>query len=287
MTVRFIERFESADTSLSYTLPTARYEWTPGQSLRNAYSYGVGASYAYDHYGYASAPMGLSRETIRTWAIGATVGALEAEIDDARATCWRIGLGKLWLLNSDATYRWAWARLAGMPAFEIRPGVAATVHTPMVFEFERISPWFDETATTGSQTIDTLAESVTINNPGNIPVFDITFRFRNSGGAIHPRMVNTTTGYSFIHTRDMVGVNDEIRVATGTRAVEFSPDDGATYLNDYSRFGRGEAQPGIMKLDPGNNAIRMWTGQQHGLPWLASSPTPNYPLEWSLFGAYA
>lgn len=276
MTMRHIERFESVDTSLTYSFPLNAYEWAPGQPLRTAYSYGVGASFAYDHHGYASAPLGMSKETIRAFAVGTSLATLEAEIDDARATCWRIGLGKLWMLNSDASYRWAWGRLVSMPSFEIRPGVAASFHSPMVWEFERNSPWFDTTATTASAAVSVNYEAFTITNPGNIEVrtgFVLTLTATGAAGFSNVIITNVTNDQEIRWNGSARWASAVLRIDNSDLSITLLPDPGlviggsdsyvgeggvggpGVYADAYALASLGGRQSGFITLAPGDNDI--------------------------------
>lgn len=277
MTLRYISKFESNDTLISYQFPLGLYQWETSQRLRVPLSTGIAADYAHDHIGYAVSPQDPSRERIRCIAKETTSALLEAEIDEARAECYRIGLGKLYRVDADATLRWAWARLENMPSFTREGG--QSVHIPLIFDFVRISPWHPETATTGTQTVNETPEAFTINNPGNLPVYAMVFRLRSNGSnaCTNPAITNTTNGLTISTTRDLTAADHELKIDTGRRTVEYSTDDGASYANDYSLFTVGADQGGTwMRLEPGDNAMSVTDGG-----------TANYSFEWEFYANLA
>lgn len=277
MTLRYISKFESNDTLISYTFPLGLYEWESAQPLRVPLSVGVGADFAHDHIGRAPSPQDPARERIRCIGVESSAANMEAEIDEARAECYRIGLGKLWRIDDNGTLRWAWARLAAMPVFT-RRGFQVR-HMPVAFDFIRISAWHPATATTGSQTVNESPEAFTINNPGNLPVYAMVFRLRSNGSnaCTNPAISNTTNGLSMSSSRDLTAADHELKIDTGRRTVEYSTNDGSSYANDYSNFSLGSTQGGVwMRLEPGDNTFSVTDGG-----------TANYSFEWEFYANYA
>lgn len=278
MTLRYVEKFTNIAGTISYEFPLGLYEWETSQVLRTATGQAIGADYAHDHHGYAPSPFAPSRERIRVTAFEITTALLEAAMDEARAECYRIGLGYLYRLDSDgSTRRRALARLGSMPGFTRQVG--QSVHIPLIFDFLRVGPWMSATSVTGSQKVDANPETFNITNDGNLPCDAIVFRFRSdgTGPTTDLSLTNTTNGMSFSTTRDLSHADHELRVNTETWAVEYSANDGSSYANDYSLFSTGAAQVGIMRLEPGVNAMSA----------AVASGTPDYTLEWEFTPRWA
>jgi hypothetical protein len=283
MSTRTITKFENIAASISYTFPLHLYEAQEEQQLRTSFSVGVGANYAHDHLGYAAAPKSPGIISIRALAKESSQANLEAEIDEARGECYRIGLGYLYRVDADgSTTRRCLARVSAMPGMTINVNSQFGI-SPMVFQFEKLSDWMADTATTGSQTIDAGNESVTVNNPGNLPVYASIWRLRNNGTtrAEHPVLFNSTTGQYAAFNRAMNIADHELYLATGTRLVQFSDNNGSSYANDYANFA-GD----FLRLDPGNNTIKVCCGRPHVLPWLNTIRIPAFSLEWSFYPNY-
>lgn len=277
MTLRYVEKFTNITGTISYEFPLRMYEWETSQPLRTAIGQAIGADYGHDHHGYAPAPFSPSRERIRVTAVTSTAALLEAALDEARAECYRIGLGYLYRLDSDgSTRRRALARLASTPGFTRTIG--QFVHMPLIFDFLRVGPWEATTATTGSQKVAATPEAFTISNPGNLPCDAILFRFRSdsAGPTTDLSLTNSTNGMSFSTTRDLSHADHELRVNTETWAVEYSANDGGSYSNDYNVFSIGATQVGIMRLEPGDNSMSA----------AVASGTPDYTLVWSFNARY-
>lgn len=277
MPTRYIEKIENIAATISYLFPLKAYEWTSEQSFRTAYAAVAGADYAHDFHGYLSAPKDVARERIRAIAVESSAANLEAEIDEMRSELQRIGLGKAYTLESDGTTRrWAYARPASLP--NLMRGVGQTLHMPTGFDMLRFSDWFAAAASTGTQSVTASPTDFTIANNGNIPAKFMVFRLRAgaSGGITNPSILNQTNNYSIATTRDSASLNDEIRINTETKTVEYSTDDGVSYADDYALVTLGGTQVGFFLLDPGNNSIRITCGG-----------TPNFSFEWSFFAPFA
>lgn len=281
--VRFIEKFEDLTGTISYSFPTALYECQEEQPLRTAFTSGVGADYAHDHHGYGRPPLGVGRINVRAMAKESSPTNLSAEHDEARSECYRIGKGYLYRLDADgSTRRRCLARLDAMPSITINNSNQFGI-SPLIFSFVKLSDWQATTATTGSQTIDTPLESVTVANGGNIAVTDVVWRLRNNGStrAELPVLFNQTTGQYAAFLRPMGAADDELYLDSGARLVQWSTNNGAAYANDYSNFA-GD----FFRLDPGNNTLIVMCGRSVPLPWLSSIGTPNFTLEWSFYARY-
>jgi hypothetical protein len=96
-----------------------------------------------------------------------------------------------------------------------------------------------------------------VTNAGNVPAKLVLVRFRSSGsaGLHHPVLLNNTNGYTFSSTRDGTTANSELKVDSNDLSVKYSNDDGASYVDDFSRFTLGPNQANFMQLEPGANAM--------------------------------
>lgn len=283
MTMRRPLKFEDVAGAISYTFSTKSLEMQEEIQLRVAFTSGVGADYSHDHHGYGIPPKGNRLINVRAMLVESTPSALADEMDEARAECYRIGLGYLYRIEADgSTQRRCLARVNAIPSITInnlnRFGAA-----PIAIQFVALSDWMATVATTGSQTIDTPLESVTVNNPGNMPVTDIVWRLRNNGltRAVRPTLFNATTGQYAAFLRTMGAANDELYLDSGSRLVRWSENDGSSYTNDYSNFAGS-----FFRLDPGNNTVRVLCGRTHIVPVLRPVSTPNFGLEWSFYARY-
>lgn len=282
MTVRYPSRFVSTDATMTYEFSLNQMEAQFEQAMRTPMSVGVGSDFAHDHLGYGLAPRDVGSIRIRTISVETSEANLESEIDEARSECFRIGKGWLYRVNQDASEQRCLARLRGMPSWT-RAGYQS-VHMPLIFDFVQLSDWQSTSATTGSQVIDTPNESVTITNAGNLPVYDITFRLRNTGTtrATSPILFNTTTGQRLVFLRSMNVADHELYYATGSRLAQFSDNNGASYSNDYSNFAGTD-----FRLNPGNNVIKVCCGRPHILPWLNTIGDPDFTLEWEFTASFS
>ncbi len=281
---RQIDKFTSLDGTISYTFLTNRAEHQIEQGYRLPTSVGVGANYAHDHLGNGVSPKDPRRITVRALITAATATALETAVDEATTKIERIGKGWLYRLDVDGTtYRRCLARPLSAPSVTFN-GDFQFGMMPTSFGFLGLSDWQATTATTGSQTIDTANESVTINNTGNINCYAVTFRLRNNGTtrATSPVIFNTTTGQRAVFLRSMNVADHELYYETSARLVQFSDNNGAAYANDYSNFAGTD-----FYLKPGNNVLKVCCGRPHVLPWLNTIRIPNFDLEWSFYPSFA
>lgn len=274
---RYVYRFASHDDSLFYDFPRYEYEWETDQEYRlNKYQL-VGADYEHDSLGFAPAPLNNSRESIRALYLPTDWLDFDAQLDDARGTCARIGIGKLYTVDSIANQRWAWARLVSMPRVTVESSRGLT--QPLIFEFDRQSDWYDLSFFQGAVALDATPKTFTITNPGNSIARNLIIRLRSNSatGFTNPILRNLTVGslYEIASSRDAVSANSEIRIITEQYRVEFSDTDGVSYVNDYDKVTQPNTQVGLMALAPGvNNMEYVNTG------------TPNATLEYSFLPAY-
>lgn len=270
MVLRHPSKFESADTSISYSFSLHGYEWQSEQSFRTALATVAGADYAHDYHGYSESPKGPGRERLRTILVESSTANLEAEIDEARSECARIGKGKLYLLESDASLRWAWARLNALPSMTI--GVDNVRHAFMVFDFLRLSNWHGATAYDEEFPVNESPETFNVVNPGNAAVYDAVIRVRANGtNAVTWPLVftNTTNSYAFTLDRnDFTTADEEERVDCGAEVVEYSSNNGSSYASDPSAITLPSGQVRFMRFEPGTNAISVTT-----------AGTPDYDID--------
>lgn len=283
---RHIEKFESFSGAISYTFPLNSYEWESSQGIRTPMSIGVGANYPYDHLGVGMAPVNAGSEHLRFILTGGTAASRQTALTDLRSKLRRIGRGWLYLVEADGTTRYrAHARLqGGLPEYQITGRFRAN-NIPITLDFQRLSDWQATTPTTGSQLIDTPFESVTVSNPGDLPVYAVTWRLRNTSAAlsIRPMIHNITTGQYAAFARSMSAAPQELYLNSGSREVKWSESDGVGYTNIYSLFG-GE----FFRLDPGNNTLRLVAGRAaHPLWFERLIADPDFTLEWSFYPNYS
>lgn len=249
---RYAEKFTSSDGStLSYSFPLNLYEWDAGaQGLEVPVSALAGASYDYNQLASSVSPKRNAVESVRFLKYSSTVANMASELDNARSKCQRIGLGKLWTLDSGGTRRWAWARLASMPSWT----VTDPFQIPVSVSFLRFSDWYSDTAFTDASNPYSIAASpttFTVNNAGDARVFNAILTLK--GTFTNPMITNTTNGYRLQSTRDGAASSDWLRFDAGKNRVEFSSDGGANYAGDLVNFVRKAGQVQLMVLEPGDN----------------------------------
>lgn len=274
--MRYLEKFEDRTGATSYVFPNKMYEWDSAQSLRTPLSPVVGASYSYDHFGYARAPKDNANESVRFFDVQASVAALETDLDSLRSKMYEAGRGKLWTLASDGTRRWAWARITAMPSINIITGMFR--HVPVSLTFERMSDWYSETLTSAnSGVIAATPTTFSIVNAGNAAVKNAIILLKSQGatGFTNPVLLNQTNGYQVSTTRDGVSATDILKIDAGAMAVQYSTNNGAAYADDYALATLGAQQVGLMQLEPGSNQFRYSDGA-----------TPNLIISWTFYPAY-
>lgn len=293
-TIRYVEKFENIAGTISYTFPLNGYEAEIAQPFRTPLSIGVGADYAHDHLGYGLAPRDPGRIRIRALAVESSEANLEAEIDEARAECYRIGLGYLYRLDSDgSTRRRCLARIASMPT--ITRAVGQFVHMPIIFDFIQLSDWFATSATTGTEAgVTANSKAVTIANGGNLPVrsglvFTLTANAAAGWGPI--TIENTTTGQALVTTRVAETDGATLVIGNPDYAVEYNSGRSSLVVGQSGRYvgkavvGNHAARndyalitlsDGFLYLEPGNNSFV-----------ITMAGSPNYDFDYSFYAAYA
>lgn len=275
--LRYAEKFESVDTLLSYTFPGDNLEYQASQDYRASLANVIGADYAHDHLSAVPWTKDVGEEAVRFEIWKTTAAEADTEFDSFVGTCRRIGTGKLYALDQAGARRWCYAKLRGRPSYIVT--VDQYVNMPVEATFIRLSDWFDETATTGSQSLSASPTTFSITNPGNARVrIGLVFRLRANatGGFTDPTLENITTGESVTSSRDAASANSELRITPERMAVEYSNDNGSTYADDYTLVTLGATQATLIELEPGVNQMR----------YTQASGTPNAVLEYSFYAAY-
>lgn len=257
---RYLEKFVHSTGAPALVFPTLEYEWQTSGGLLAVRSTGSMQSYATDHLHSAIAPRTLASEETRFIAGEDTAALTDTQIDLVKSTCLRIGRGKLWTLGADGTRRWAWARLRDMP--DLRLSREHQITRPVVIAFDRFSDWFAEALTSVVEVVTATGQQWTVANPGNIPATLMTIRLRanTAGGIVDPNVQNLTNGFILSSLRDSQSSNSEIRLNTEIPSIEYSNDDGGSYVGDFANYVMPAAQGALtMRLEPGNNTVR-YTG---------------------------
>lgn len=278
MAIRYIEKFESVSGGLSYTFPLGKYEWESKADLTVPTMRLTGADYAHDFLAYGIAPRQPGMETVRGLIAAATSALAEAERDNMASKLLLAGRGKLYVLNDDATRRWAWARLMVMPDLRVDQRRSLSGILPFIATFMRLSDWFSTSITTVTETVTATAETWTVNNPGNLPAKLVTVRLRSNSatGFTDPLITNERNGYIFGSSRDAASVDSELRLRTEEGTVDFSSTDGASYSDDFNNYTIPSGHAILaFQLEPGDNTIR-YTGV-----------TPNVDVEISFYAPWA
>lgn len=259
MAMRYAEKFENISGSISYVFLLNKYEWDSSQQLNTPVSSVIGADFQHDSLGTAPGLLIDAQEVIRCMPVLATPALAEAERDNMVAKLWRIGRGKLYVLNSDGSRYWAYGRIANMTNITVIVGMQR--HFAAVATFRRSSLWMDTAQTAPSATvISSSPTTFTVNNTGNYPVKNAIIRLRSNSGSgwASPILVeNLTTNESFSIANAAGGANDEIKIDCGAMTVLKSTDDGATYPTNLWPSTTLGAQSGLMTYDVGNNSIRV------------------------------
>lgn len=288
--MRRLLKFENLAGTISYTFSTKLLESQEEVGLRTAFSAGVGADFSHDHHGYGAAPKGNRLINVRAMLVEASPTALADEMDEARAECYRIGLGYLYRVEADgSTQRRCLARVNAIPSVTInnlnRHGAA-----PIIIQFVAISDWMATTATTGSQAISANPTLVTITNAGNIAVKSgivFTLTATAAGGFSSPEIYNATTGERVSSTRYAAVAGAIWRVG--------NPDYAVAYGRPALMVGKSDRYIGHSTVGPGNlgNDYSLVTLAGGGFPTLEPGANSIYvfgataaTFEYSFYGAF-
>lgn len=277
--VRYLEKFTSSDGGTSVTFPGDLYEYESNQDYRQATAAGVGADYAHDYFGSNPWPKAAANENVRFVIWQTTAALVESTYDTLVSSCRRIGMGKLYTLDSDGSRRWAWAKLEARPSWKTDWG--QYYNAPVSLRFTRFSDWLGTTQVTGTVTLNSTPKTFTITNPGNEAVKGaaallLTLRANASAGFTAPQLVNAATNQQINSARNSASVNSRLRIDCEKEAVQYSNDGGSTWTNDYANVTLPAIQQALMTLAPGDNVFTYTDGG-----------TANAFLDYQFYAPYA
>lgn len=286
---RRLEKFESADASISQTFPLFEFEWESQQDLRSPLAHLVGAHYGFDHRGTSPGLLDFGAERLRCMVYeSAGPATVDTSLDALMSKLWSIGQGKLFTIDSAGDRRWAYARLRSMPSISWRAG--DILSKGLALDFVRLSPWYGTTAFTHTETVTASPDSFTLAVPGNIDTGLVVVRFRANaigGFSAGVKLENLTAvhgiNYVFESSRASASADSEIRLrtanvgVTGTPDVGYSNDDGASYADDFGNLVLStDHQVLAFRFAAGNNSMRATVGG-----------TPNVDISFEIYGAWA
>lgn len=275
---RILEKFTSLDGLLTYSFSMADYEQEMTQGLVIAHQPIAGASYGYLHR--TAPPVKLpGTASFRASVLAASPTLVDTEVDNMGAILYRAGLGYLYSIDSAGTRRRVLAMLNSLPSVSWRAG--DIFRKGISVEFATYDDWRAVTATTGTATITASGQTFSINNPGNLPSKYVTFRLRanTSAGIINPKLSNGANGYTFETARDSASANSEIKltIAYNQRKVEYSNDNGASYIDDFTNLVQPTDHPPLsFDIEPGSQTITYTGGASQSLD-----------IEWELYAPYS
>lgn len=288
---RYLEQFVSIDGSQSYTFETHGMVVSESQKLRVPTAAGIGADYQHDFLGYGVSPRDPADISVSWISSKATAALVDTEIDSIRSKLLLIGKGKLYVLMADSSERWCYARATQVPAFSRQAG--ELLHAPQSVGLLRFSNWQATAATTGSQSIASTYQLVTLTNAGNAYVRDAVFTFDAlaAAGFSNLAITNLTTGESISSTRTAETDSSELVIDCSKQGVYYDGNSGLyigsgyvgesglgggiVLADDYALVTRGASQAGFLSLKPGANQIA-----------ITSSGTPNFTFSYSFYGQY-
>ncbi len=275
--------YEYLETEAGAKLYFPRYEFEldSSQSFRNAFELVLGADYAYDVRRVGNAPAEMARERVRFLVVEDSIPALNDKVDAIKAFQRTSGRCKLWSVQAAEsgapTRRWAYVRPENV--FEMRAQPGQLLHVPMALEFTRLSDWYASSPTVVTVSgITTTSHTFDVTNPGNLPAKLMVVQVQSNGatGFNAPKLENLTNGYSIQSARVASSTNDEVRIDTGRRALEYSSNGGVSYVSDYANRIIGNNQVLWMMLAPGVNSMR-----------LTNAATPNCNLVMTFSAPFA
>jgi hypothetical protein len=251
-TPRYVEKFTDIAGSVSYTLPLNLYQLQQAQPLRSAYAVVAGAHYAYDQLGTARSIKDNAVETYSGQISGANGAAVDTELDLLRSKLFKIGGGKLYVVDSAAARRWAYGRILRMPTEKLQTGDVNLIRLDL--DFARASDWYDTSGYNTDFTIDATPKSLTVVNAGNERIYNAVLTLKGTYSAAWT-ILNTTNGYQIAGTHSGAAASNWLKIDAGQHSVKFSSDSGATYTGIYSTVTLPTTQIALMVLEPGNNAF--------------------------------
>lgn len=272
---RILEKFTDMDGVSSYTFNTADFE----QEMSGAFSIArqgvIGGNYGYLHR--TAAPVREPASVrLRFSVVSSSPSDVDTEVDNLAGVLYRVGLGKLFTVDSAGARRWCKAILAADPQVSWRAG--DIFRKGIGLDFLRFSDWFAEAATEDTAVITSTNTTFEINNPGTLPSRFVVIRLRanTAGGFTNPKLVNETNGYEFETSRDSASSNDEVKLDTEEPSVGYSTNDGVSYTDDFANLVLPDGHPPLaFPIEPGINTIRITNGG-----------TPDLDVDWSLYATY-
>ena len=293
MTIRYLDRFVSADGSLKYAFPPNGLEWSEQAAVRTASKPALGADGAHDFQGTGVSPRGSVQVSIRFQDVQTTEALVESDWNNLQRYLHQGGMGKLWMIDSDSVRRWSRARIIAMPDVPRLPG--QLLHVPVVARFQREPYWYSESGALGQQASVSATQAVTITNAGNAFIRDglvMSLTAVVKGGFERPRITNETTGEVVSSTRYARAPGAVWMIDASDLSVRADPSPGLVvgragsyvgnavvggprFVNDYELATLGSRQSGLMSLAPGANTIII---QNEG--------GPDYLFDWSYFAAW-
>jgi hypothetical protein len=105
---------------------------------------------------------------------------------------------------------------------------------------------------------------------------EFTFTPNTTGPANDPVLENLTNGWSISTTRDLTATTQRLRIDSARLAIEYSTNSGGSWASDWALASLGTMQAGMMRLEPGNNSMRITMGG-----------SPNVTIAWTFYARYA
>ncbi len=274
---RILEKFTDLDGLTSYSFSMADFEQEMGQSFVVPHQNTIGMNYGFL---FRKAPPVKQPFVIRARCsiLATDPASVDTEIGNMLGTLYNAGLGYVYSIDSAGTRRRV---LAMFQNYNVSWKAGDIFRKGVSLEFLALDDWRGVTATTGTATITASGQSFTINNPGDLINKLITIRLRanTAAGIINPKLANQTNGYELETARDSASVNSEIKYTLdyNMRKVEYSNDNGASYVDDFAQLVLPTTSPPLsFDINIGNNTI-VYTG----------GASQSLDIEWSFYAPYA
>lgn len=272
--VRYAEKFESLDASVSYTFPVDEYTYQADQRYRQVLAAAAGADYAHDFAGYSPWAKEVADERITGIIWGASGADADNQFDSMASKLRSVGLGKLFIKDQAGARRWCYSKVSARPGY----GTTATAFYNIPFQIEvvRLSDWFSTSLTSATASVSTNYHALTITNSGNAPVKSglvMTLTATAAGGFSNVLITNVTTGEVIRWNGYARWSGAVLRIDTSDLSVKLLPDPGlvvgsstsyvgeagiggpGVYVDSYPLISLGPTQGGLMTLQPGDNSV--------------------------------
>lgn len=257
---RTLEKFVALDETIFWQFQRYNAKYTSKQASRARMSYVAGVSYPFDHFGLGAAPVPVATEELEYDIIAESISDVNVQIRNHNERLRLIDIGKLWMIQDDDTRFWSYARVDHYVDNVYAVNDRIVVH--MQDKFNRLTEWFYEDPITVTETITSDGETWIVNNPCNFTVSDVTLRIRANAtsGFTDPKVTNLETGYAFKSLRDSASANHEVRLRTRGPHIDWSPDNGSSYSNDFTNYDPTALEPGqrwgSFNLIPDDNQLQ-------------------------------